>query len=262
MLKGLKHIVGQSLRNLRGGADFKLKTRNANPILIYQMGKVGSKSIHAALLKQYKGIVGHTHSLSRNHRRLDIRLIYKWAVLDKKPLNIISLTREPISRNVSAFFQNFERDTGVAYKEADLSTAELKETFLTNYRHEVPLFWFDWRVKELFDIDVFAHPFPKEEGIGRYQKNNIRLLVMHSEISDAKKERAIGDFLGINGFRLSKKENIGAKKAYQTTYKDFKSNILLPADYVEWMCDSKYFNHFYTSETIESVRKRWNEAEA
>ena len=85
---------------------------------------------------------------------------------------------------------------------------------------------------------------------------------MRAEISDEKKERAIGDFLGINGFRLSKKENIGAEKAYQTTYKDFKNNILLPADYVEWMCESKYFNHFYTSETIESVRKRWKEAEA
>src|SRR6056297_137393 len=94
----------KTLRNLRAFIKFKLKTRKTNPILVYQMGKVGSKSVHVALQKQYNGFVGHAHSLSPTHKRLDIRLIYKWAVLEKKPLNIISLTREPISRKVSAFF--------------------------------------------------------------------------------------------------------------------------------------------------------------
>ena len=243
-VKGVKIISGRFIRNLWAFIMFKLKTRKSIPVLVYQMGKVGSKSVHVALLKQYDGFVGHAHSLSLNHKRLDIRLVYQWAVLDKKPLNIISLTREPISRNISAFFQNFERDTGVAFKNADFSLAELKDIFLANYRHEVPLLWFDWCIKEVFFIDVFDQPFPKE-GIARYQKNNIRLLVMRSEISDEEKSTALGDFLGINDFRLPNRENIGAYKEYQTAYKNFKSSISLPADYIDWMRNSKYFKHFY-----------------
>jgi len=84
---------------------------------------------------------------------------------------------------------------------------------------------------------------------------------MHSEISDEEKSKAIADFLQINNFSLFKNENIGEKKEYQAIYKDFKSNLLLPAEYVELMCNSKYFNHFYSREKIESVRKRWSEEE-
>ena len=149
----------------------------------------------------------------------------------------------------------------MAFKKADFSVAELKDIFLANYRHEVPLLWFDWRIKELFGLDVFAKPFPKKAAAD-IKKNNIRLLVLRSEISDEEKSTAIGNFLEINDFRLSRNENIGTNKEYSATYRDFKSKLLLPTDYVEWMCSSKYFNHFYDRKTIQKVRKRWMEGKA
>ena len=58
-VKGVKIISGRFIRNLWAFIIFKLKTRKSIPVLVYQMGKVGSKSVHAALLKQYYGFVGH-----------------------------------------------------------------------------------------------------------------------------------------------------------------------------------------------------------
>jgi len=36
-----------------------------------------------------------------------------------------------------------------------------------------------------------------------------------------------------------------------------KKEAKFPKNFVDKMCDSKYFRHFYDSEYIESVRQRW-----
>ena len=38
-------------------------------------------------------------------------------------------------------------------------------------------------------------------------------------------------------------------------------NSLNPSQYIEMMCGSKYFNHFYGPEKISSVRRKWSEKE-
>ncbi|WP_044034942.1 putative capsular polysaccharide synthesis family protein, partial [Microcystis aeruginosa] len=51
--------------------------------------------------------------------------------------------------------------------------------------------------------------------------------------------------------------NVGEDKNYRDMYKEFKQNLKLPLSYVEEMCSSKYFNHFYTEEEIRKVYSRW-----
>jgi hypothetical protein len=50
---------------------------------------------------------------------------------------------------------------------------------------------------------------------------------------------------------------VGEDKNYRDMYKEFKQNLKLPLSYVEEMCSSKYFNHFYTEEEIRKVYSRW-----
>jgi len=159
---------------------------------------------------------------------------------------------------VSAFFQNFERETGVPYTNANFSIEELKTIFLSNYKHEIPLEWFDKNILANFGIDVFATPFP-ENGTSTYSHKNIKLLVMRSEISDDEKVKAIVDFLGLTSFQLQNM-NIGEAKDYSMTYKAFNSKVILPPDYVARMCESRYFNHFYSKKVIEATRKKWSES--
>ncbi len=235
---------------------FKYKLRRATPVFIYQMGKVGSSSIYNSLLRQYRGAVLHAHSFSLTHDDRKIRELYRHAILKARPLNVISLTREPIGRNISAFFQNFKRDTGVPYSKADFTVDELKALFLSNYRHEIPLEWFDNNILKNFDIDVYTRPF-SQAGSATYLNRNIRLLIMRMEISDNEKEKAISDFLELPGFHLQN-TNIGEGKSYSKTYKAFRREAKFPYDYVAAMCESKYFMHFYSRETIENVRMKWS----
>jgi len=174
-----------------------------------------------------------------------------------RPLNVISLTREPIGRNVSAFFQNFENHTGVPYHKANFSLEELKAIFLNKFADGRPLRWFDKNIKENFGIDVYANSFPKC-GYDTYYHKNIRLLVMRSEINDNEKVKVIRDFLKLNEFQFFSK-NISAEKEYASTYMDFKKNVKFPLDYIDQICKSKYFNYFYEQDVINRVRKKWSE---
>jgi hypothetical protein len=82
---------------------------------------------------------------------------------------------------------------------------------------------------------------------------------MRSEISDQDKVNAIEDFLEIHSFQLQN-TNIGEEKVYAGTYKDFQENAKLPQSYVSKMCNSKYFNHFYSKELIETIREKWTKS--
>ncbi len=228
--------------------------RNA-PVLIYQMGKVASSAIYASLEKVYSGIVLHTHTFGASDDDWRIRKIYEYSTINRKPLNIITLTREPIGRNISAFFQNFERDTGVSYKRSNASLIELRMLFLKNYKHNVPLEWFDIHIKANFGVDVYATPFP-DSGIEIYEDKNYRILIMRSEIDDNAKSLAIRQFLGLSNFHV-KRKNIGSTKPYANTYRLFKDTVRLPSDYITKMCNSKYFSHFYSNDFVERVRQQW-----
>jgi hypothetical protein len=158
---------------------------------------------------------------------------------------------------VSGFFQNFERHTGVPHHRADFSLEKLKVIFLERFSHGRILQWFDNNIKANFDIDVYAESFPAC-GYATHSRRNIRLLVMRSEISNEEKVKAIKNFLELDEFQLVNK-NISAQKEYGPTYIDFKRNVKLPPDFIDMLCNSKYFNHFYDQNVIDAVRKKWIE---
>jgi len=228
---------------------------NVTPVLIYQMGKVGSSSLYFSL-RNYVPLVIHCHTLGEDHWDWRVSQLYKMVFLEKKqlPMKIISLTREPISRNLSAFFEYFERHTGVPYEQSNFSLEYLMEIFINKESPAWPI-QFLHNFEYLFGIDIYGTPFPSS-GIATYKNGKIELLVMRSEISDEKKIEAVEKFLEITNFKLNN-TNIGAQKEYAQTYKLFKEKIKLPLDYINKMCDSQYFNHFYSKETVESVRKKW-----
>jgi hypothetical protein len=247
----LNHIRQRWCDNLY----FEYKLRRTCPILLYQMGKVGSSSIYNSLKEEYPGVVLTSHWYPSEKKDYKLSRLFNRVVKKKKPLKVISLIREPVGRNVSAFFQNFERDTGVSYSDSEFSVRELREIFLENYNHEIPLIWFDENILANFGIDVFATPFP-ETGIMTYSHENIQLLILRSEVADEFKIQAISAFLNLDHFVL-KNINISSEKEYAQTYQAFCDQVKLPKPYLDKMCHSKYFTYFYSSETIESTYQKW-----
>lgn len=258
----------------------KLYTTNQTPIIVYQMGKVGSSSVINSLEKQAILPSFHAHFLFKHpdnrsfydpdvflianlklDREKQIRkgiFLYNKIIAPKKQVKIISLTREPIGRNIAAFFQNFERETGKKYEQSNFTPQELTDIFIKFFPHSMTLRWFDIHVKPFLDIDVYEYPFPKEQGFINIHKNNVDLLILKLETPDLVKEKAIAEFLGLKEFKLVN-TNVGEDKNYRDMYKKFKQNLKLPLSYVEEMCGSKYFNHFYTEEEIKKVYSQWTQ---
>ncbi len=243
--------VKQLARRWLARRAFERKLAKATPILILQMGKVGSLSVHTSLQRFYAGAVVHAHHFAPDHPDPQVGRLFRWAMHEEQPLNVISLIREPIGRNVSAFFQNFERETGTPFAESKYSVAELRSLFISRFDHDLPLRWFDEHIQANFGIDVYAKEFPRI-GWQTYERANVRLLVVRSEITDVAKVDAIHGFLGIEPFEL-RNTNLGETKDYSATYRAFNQDFTLPPDLSDRMHASRYYRHFYGIATSEFV---------
>ncbi len=230
------------------------RIRKKTPVYVYQMGKVASTSVYKSLKKYYDGEVYHGHTFESTHYKAGVRALYQYFRQDQGSIKIISLVREPIGRNISSFFHNFKRSTGVEFEDHTFSMEELKDIFLSDFPHHVPLEWFDEHIKEHFDIDVYEYPFPSLGHI-TMKKGNIELLLMKHDLKDSIKEEVIKEFMSLGEFAISN-ENVGAEKNYSDTYKQFKK-LSLPNWYFEQMQTSKYMRHFYSEEEIEKIKRKW-----
>lgn len=146
------------------------------------------------------------------------KFLYNKIIAPKEQVKIISLTREPIGRNVAAFFHNFERETGKKYEQSNFTPQELRDIFINFFPHSIPLDWFDNHFKPFLGIDVYEYPFPKEQGYLRINKDNVDLLILKLETSDSVKEKVITEFLGLKEFKLVR-TNVGEDKNYRDMYK-------------------------------------------
>jgi len=222
------------------------------PVFVFQMGSVASSSIYHSL-NNYPGAVGHGHDINRN--KWQVQCLYSWSK-EGNSLNIISTIREPIGRNVSAFFQLYDKHTDSKYEESLLTLEQLKELFITNVDHDIPLTWFDKNIKDVFGIDVYASPFPPSGHIS-FSRKNINLLVMRFDLNDTIKQKLIGDFVNFPKYKLVR-ENVSSNKIYHKTYKEFTNKVKLPINYIEKMCDSKYARHFFPENEINAIKEKWS----
>lgn len=239
---------------------FRWELQKLEPVLVYQMGKVASTSIYESLKRCYNGIVIHTHIFDQSPRTdIYIREIHKQTENTQVKPKIISLVREPIGRNVSAFFQNFLRDTSISPSpDTTFPDTTLQNLFIAQYKgHNIPASWFDNHILKNFNIDVFSRAFP-EQGWDIYHSQRADLLVIKSEILDSEKALAITEFLQLPFELKLRNFNISEKKVYSHLYDQFKSNIKLPESYLNDQLNSKYFKHFYSEGDKMRLLKKWS----
>lgn len=249
------------------------KFNDDNLILVYQMGKVGSTSIenslneigienihlhHLFLQKQFKydkfkeKFWGKTKKILLGRLKLYI-------ISNNSNIKIVSLTREPISRNISAMFQNlykFIYEYNSINNRMEESLHQMLENIYYKYiNHDLPLDWFDLEFKNNFQLNIYDYDFPKEKGWQIIKKNNIELLLLKMEDLN-RCESVIGNFLDIDKFKL-KRSNSSAQKWYADIYKNFKKKFNPTEEYINRMYNSKYMNHFYTDYEISNFKKYW-----
>lgn len=209
--------------------------------------------------------------LQRSWLNLFLRKQIDKGLNDNKQWKIITLTREPIARNISTFFENLEvkqLDASHQYEIKsdyyDIKTIiieidnihRLIDLFFDKLNHDSPLEFFNRELRGVFGIDVYATEFEKQNGYQIYTNGSVDVLLIRLENLNECARVAFKKFLKIDNFSLVK-ENIGSQKAYAPLYEKFKSVIVLPDSYLKKFYNSKFMRHFYSEKEINNFMAIW-----
>ncbi len=262
-------------------------TRIVDPILIYQMGKVGSSSVYKSLKKAgIRNSIFHVHQLSdkgiarkegwlRYHNSLDTPemiedLLYIKKLKESIDMNrwkfqwkIITMTRDPVSVELSAFFENIEVYGHEVFDPPkkliiDKTIDSLMRNVFDVYDVEKDYFcaWFDEELKAVFDIDVYTVPYDFARGYSIITKDNVSVLVMRLEDLGRSFQQAMADFLKVPNLKLIK-DNTAESKSYWNEYRTILEKFSISAESFDLIYSSRYARHFYPKEEREKSRKKW-----
>jgi hypothetical protein len=222
-------------------------------VVVHQMGKVGSSSLYEALKRSGDFEAYQTHNfLSREKPE---RMVQKHAhhvvntlIPEGRSIRFISGVRDPMARNISAFFHNMPAEV----KTVD----EALERFRIQAEQEVQVtqHWFDAQVGTALGINVFERPADFSRG-GHVVAGNF--LILRLEDPQVAREQAVARFLDLESFSMPR-VNVGSEKPYAGLYAEFKKRFRPSKALVEVTYDSKYLRHFYP-ESHESMKARWME---
>jgi hypothetical protein len=224
------------------------------PVIILTPGKVGSSSVYNTLKEELKGKnnIFHIHMFSRKqiidskeyHLKSDKKYLPEHLIIAeilakkitnyKGILKVITITREPISRKVSGFFQNIElRKQDVEHVGLKIDELKAKELLL-----------------DIFNIGVI------KKGYMINHNNNYNHLLLKMENLDEIFPVAIKEFLNLNQTMQLQNVNIGEQKHYSDSYKIIRNEIKLSTDTIDKIVHSKYFQHFYKDQEL-NIRQKW-----
>jgi hypothetical protein len=275
--------------------EYRARIReDLEPLIIYQMGKVGSSTIVETLANhcpQYavyqvhvltrdwiSNVEGQYRKASKDLGRptIDQHVLASRYLLERfdrersgKRWKVISIVRDPVARNISAFFQAFPIyfSQEVAKEAAKhggrsisgLDVDRLIGLFLDQFgedRHHLPLEWFQLHMQPAFGLDVYDSPFDRDRGYQTYSNEQCELLVLRMEDLRNTLQPALRDFLGVE-IPVLTSANVSADKEYADSYREFMERMVLPPSYLDTLYNSKYARYFYTEEEIAGFRRRW-----
>lgn len=260
--------------------------------VIYQPGKVASRSLNDSLKNSGYTEVIHAHRLNLKHFHLyldvckeeskpikneDIKndnylkklqkrskinsLKYLFFLYNFKrkflnnnyPFNIITCVREPISRNISAFFQNYKIiDKDFLNKDVK----ELERIFFSRFNHINILYWWEYEFKKVFNFDLLEEAnFNPEKGYSIIKKGNMNFLVLKVEYIDSIFSEAMSH-IGIEA-SMSRKFNVSSSKIYKNLYNNFKGSVCFGEEYIDYLLNSRYARTFYSSSELDELKNKY-----
>ena len=265
---------------------------NHQPIIVFIVGKVGSKTVIESLYnaenipycvyhvhslapqvteeikEQSKSIYDSTNSIVSFNIKLSEYITknynnYRWKV--------ITMIRDPFAISLSMFFELIDTGTVEYYYpelfrngNMDATFQQFSEIFHTAcFKHIMYVEkWLNTELKSFFGIDVFEYPFDHEKGFSIISKGNVDLLTIRTENLNKCFKNAIKDFIGIDNITMIN-ENVGEHKHYSNLYKFIKDKFVLKEAYANDIYNSntmsKVVNHFYSDNEVKNFISKWTE---
>lgn len=244
--------------------------------VVHTIGKVASSTIYEAI----KSIAGnhcyHTHFLQKDKiqqvskklqnvgKTVDGHIADSLEVLNllsdntqMRKLRVVSLVRDPLARNVSAFFENLEL-YGLDPKNLP-DAPSLIATFLERSHLNTMDEWFETQFSQVFDLKKRDIAFSKKAGCGLFQRHGVDFMILKAELENWRKERMLQAWLNTEDISL-KDANVTANKSVSNHYTAFKKELSRHFDKVCSLYDSPWFNHFYSQEESRQFKAYWQQA--
>ena len=233
------------------------------------MAKVGSLSIYSSLKKQkLLHAVFHIHSLNSKENmenlklcktkgilpdsRSPITIINKYIINKNRKLKIISLVRDPMERNISAFFDAFKLYVGISPENYKGSMQELENIYHKKLPHDYAINWFEIQFFGATGINVYDFKFSFERGFNIIQSNHNEVLIIKTNIEDNLKETLLSEFCDCPNFKL-----INTNQTKTELYNKFKNYAKFSETYLNNQYQSRYAHHFFSKEERNAALKRW-----
>ncbi len=254
-------------------SDFYI--RRKVPSIVYSMERTASVSLYQSLLACGELAVAthYVEPAAMVDGRMSRTAI--WAARKvlghSRPHRVISLVRNPFDHMLSMFARASHDRAVLASAQGEASIGDLTrpfvEEFLGKREYMRQLEWFDGPYKSQLGLDVYAHPFDKARGFGRFSHDSCDALVVRTELKDAEKSAVVGEFLGRPEFRMVDVVPVkrarteaagmpGEKSAYGASYKALKQGVEIPREHVERIRESRYARHFFTDEELDASIRR------
>jgi hypothetical protein len=220
------------------------------------MGKVGSTSL-SHVLHEHNIKHLHGHWIFNDYPIAEFPTQKPKFVKEIKSnykLKVITLVREPISRNVSAFFRTVEKYHN-DYRHA--TAKELQKIFIKNYNIEYPDQWFELELTRLIEFNPFTKKFNHAKGYSIHKFGKHELLILRLEDTTKNLAEALYKFLGIKNAQM-KYLNVFNTKGNFLTEKSNEFKLLpFPKRFLNKIYNLKYAKHFYTQKEIYEFKEKY-----
>jgi hypothetical protein len=273
-MKSIEKATPRNLSFIKKLAQWYVK----NPVLVYSMGKVGSSSIVNTLRDiGIDEVQPHSFTISRrgsyfvlpnrgrvkklkdkiksNLLKLKGKLYFFTKRITGEKIKVITLTRDPLARTISAYFEQYQYVLGKDINQ--VNTKDLIANFFEFANHHTPHIWFDNEIKAMLGADVYKLDFDREIGWHKVQTRYYHLLIIKME-SLSSLEEPLAKLFNVNEFVL-KPTNRSDFKVYKTAYDRFRQEIRFSKEYLDFHYNSRYATHFYTKKELSDFRKKWIE---
>jgi hypothetical protein len=281
-LRGLKYLVippNVSRRYARRLESELTRARQAfdgydKIVLTHTYGKVGSTAIHKAISRLPGFGSFQTHFISasgvadalRLHREAHdpIHMLQgdtlrrEMEAQPERPIQVITLVRDPVARAISDIFENPETlgtdsDIRALPLEKLICLAENQVRASLAYTEQ----WFDRELSVLLGFDFFSRDFDRNGGFEIYREGRFELLAGKLECLSTGGADYLGRFLD-----LGREFPIPQSRARSATgegalYTELKRGLKLPAGLLDEVYSSRVCMHFYTPTELGVFRKRW-----
>ena len=253
--------------------------RGRTPTFVYSMERSGSVALFNSLKAQGVFVIGahclDPKKLATGRHSGSARWACKHIISKRKPAKVISLVRHPLENMLSTFarsdYGEQEVHQGGAASQLeqvspDQLSGEFRRAYLDADRHLRPLGWFENEFQAALGINVYEHPFDKQNGFARFREEPYDVLVIRTELPDAQKAELVADVVGIPALEMTSAADVsdnrrrlppgkpGDQTDYAAKYKALKQGVVIPQEYLDAIVDSRHVQHFFTQEERDAMR--------